>query len=458
MPQMGRNGAVTAGARGTILCDPEPVLTTELFVILGLVIANGVFAGAEIALVALRESRIQDLAERGSSSARAVLALRKEPERFLAAVQVGITVVGATAGAIGGASIAKPIEEGLARIPWLQRHAEGVSLAIVVAAISYLSIVIGELVPKSLALRKAERYALFIARPLQGLSFLAKPIVWLLSSSANLLLKPFGDQTTFTEARRSVKELQGLVEEASVAGSIPPEAGEIAYRALELPELTAADVMVPRQDVVLLSRNATRDEVRSTLLEHGHNRVPVYDGNVDNVIGYIMMKDVLVLAWERELFVLEDLLRAPYFVPDTTPVVTLMHSMQERHQPFAIVIDEHGGMSGIVTIEDLVEELVGEIFSEHAAQPPQNVVKEADGSFIVIGTTPVRELNRELDVGLPEDGDFTTIAGLCLSLAGRVPVAGQSFELENGVKLEIVDVSPRRIRKVRIRQPSEPPQ
>jgi putative hemolysin len=242
------------------------------------------------------------------------------------------------------------------------------------------------------------------------------------------------------------------VAEASVAGSIPPETGEIVHRALELPSLTAADVMVPRQDVVFLSRTATREEVRNTLLEHGHNRVPVYDGTVDNVIGYIMMKDVLVLAWERELFVLQDLLRAPYFVPDTTPVVALMTSMQERHQPFAIVIDEHGGMSGIVTIEDLVEELVGEIFSEHAQKPPQNVVLEPDGAVVVTGTSPVRELNRELDLKLPEEGDWTTIAGLCLSLAGRVPVVGQSFELDGGVLLEIVDASPRRIRKVRIRE------
>jgi putative hemolysin len=433
------------------------VLTAELLIILGLVLANGVFAGAEIALVALREGRIQELSEQGNSSARAVLALRKDPERFLAAVQVGITVVGATAGAIGGASIAAPLEQMLLGVPWLAEHAQGLSLAVVVAGVSYLTIVIGELVPKSIALRKAERYALLVARPIQGLSWLAKPIVWLLSSSANLLLRPFGDQTTFTEARRSVKELQGLVAEASVAGSIPPETGEIVQRALELPGLTAADVMVPRQQVVFLSRTATRDEVRNTLLEHGHNRVPVYDGTVDNVVGYILMKDVLVLAWERELFVLEDLMRAPYFVPDTTQVVSLMNSMQERHQPFAIVIDEHGGMSGIVTIEDLVEELVGEIYSERADKPPQSVVREPDGAIVVVGTTPVRELNRELDLNLPEEGDWTTIAGLCLSLAGRVPVVGQSFELEGGVVLEIMDASPRRIRKVRIREPVPEP-
>jgi putative hemolysin len=278
--------------------------------------------------------------------------------------------------------------------------------------------------------------------------------VWLLSSSANLLLRPFGDRTTFTEARRSVKELQGMVAEASVAGSIPPEAGEIAHRALELPNLTAADVMVPRQDVVLLSRKANRDEIRSTLMEHGHTRVPVFDGTVDNVVGYIMMKDVLALAWERELFVLEDLLRAPYFVPDTTPVVALMSAMQKRHQPFAIVIDEHGGMSGIVTIEDLVEELVGEIFSEHARPVPEDVVEQPDGSLVVAGATPIRELNRILETSLPEDGDWTTIAGLCLSLAGRVPVVGQSFEV-HGVVLEILDASPRRVRTVRVREPPE---
>jgi putative hemolysin len=421
------------------------------FIIIGLlIVANGVFAGAEIAVVALRKHRIRELAENGHGSARAVLALRAHPERFLATVQVGITVVGATAAAFGGASIAKRIVPLLSRFEWTKEHAEGVALGLVIVVVSYLSIVIGELVPKSLALRGAEAYALLVARPLLGLSWLARPIVWMLSASANLVLKPFGDKTTFTETRHSAEELRELVDEASQAGTIPPATGEIVSRALELPELTASDAMIPRQDVVMIARSSSREEVRRVLLEHQFSRLPVYDGNVDNVVGYITVKDVLALAWERDLIVLDDIVRAPFFVPDTKPVVELLNEMRAQHTPFAIVVDEHGGMAGIVTMEDLVEELVGEIWSEHVRHSVETMERQPDGSVIVSGITPVREVNRALDIELPEDGDYNTIAGLCLALAQGVPKPGDTFTVED-ITLEIVDASARRIRAVRVR-------
>ncbi|HEY3494114.1 MAG TPA: hemolysin family protein [Polyangiaceae bacterium] len=426
---------------------------SELIVILLLVLANAVFAGAEIALVALRKNRIQELAEQGHGGARAVLALRGNPERFLATVQVGITVVGAAAAAFGGRSIAARLELWLVELGWFENHEEGVALAIVIAGVSYLTVVIGELVPKSLALRGAETYALLIARPLLWLSWVARPLVWLLSASANLVLKPFGDKTTFTETRHSAEELREIVAEASQAGTIPPATGEIVSRALELPDLTAADVMVPRQNVIMLVRGASRDELRRVLLEHKYSRVPVYEGTTDNVVGYIVVKDVIALAWERELFVLEDLIRPAFFVPETKRVVELINEMRTEHSPFAIVVDEHGGTSGIVTIEDLVEELVGEIVSEHTRQAREGIHIEDDGSALVSGPTPIREINRALDIELPEGTDFGTIAGLCLSLAGRVPTTGEHFVTMDGIELEVVDASERRIRSVRVRTP-----
>lgn len=428
----------------------------ELFVILALIVANGVFSGAEIAVVALRRARVEELAEKGSKRARAVLALRENAERFLASVQIGITVVGATAAAFGGASIARRLAPTLAKIDALEPHADSLSLALVVAAVSYLSIVLGELVPKSLALRGAERYALFVGRPLLWLSGLFRPLVWLLSASANLVLKPFGDKTTFTETRHSAEELQDLVEEAMKAGAVHAGAAEIAARALSLPELTAADVMVPRQDVVMISRDASEEELKRTLRKDAHSRLPVYEGNVDKVVGYIAVKDVLSRLLRDQPPAIADILRPAYFVPESKRAVELMQEMQARSVPFAIVVDEAGGTAGIATLEDLVEELVGEIFSEHVGPKQPAMTHEQDGAVLVSGVTPVRDLNRELDLELPEDGTWVTIAGLFLAYAGRVPSPGESLELPSGVCLEAVDVTPRRIRSVRIRKLAEP--
>jgi magnesium and cobalt exporter, CNNM family len=429
----------------------------ELIVILVLTVAGGVFAGAEIAVVALRRTRVQELLDENRRGARCLASLRSEPERFLATVQVGITVIGATAAAFGGSSLAERLTPWLARIEWLAPHARQLALALVVMGVSYLSIVVGELVPKSLALRSAENYALVVARPLLGLSWLARPIVWLLSSSANLLLRPFGDRTNFTETRHSSEELQHIVEESTRAGTIHPEAGEIAARALELPELRASDVMVPRQDVVPIASDASAEQLLRLAQQHGFSRFPVYEERIDNVVGYVSLKDLLPRALERPPVRIAEVMRSPSFVPESKRAVELLGEMRQRRLPFAIVVDEQGGLAGIVTIEDLVEELVGDIFSEHTRQVPQLIRKQEDGSAIVAGGTPIRQVNRELGIELPEEGDYTTLAGLSLALAGKVPSLGEMLPLPNGGTLEMVDVSPRRVRSVRVHPPSDAP-
>jgi putative hemolysin len=332
----------------------------------------------------------------------------------------------------------------------LSEHAEGLALALVVAAISYLTIVIGELVPKSLALRAAERYALVVARPLVALSYLARPLVWVFSASANILLKPFGDTTTFTEARHSAQELQQLLEEASQAGTVDHEAAEIATRALELPELVASDVMVPRRDVIAVSLEASDGDLRQILLEQTKTRLPVYRDRIDNVVGYVNVKDLLSLAWERRLIVLQDVIRPPFFVPTAMNAVDLIKEMRRRHQPFAIVVDEHGGVAGIATMEDLLEELVGEIFSERETGGHELIVKHDDGTALVNGLATVRDVNRTLSIELPNEGSWSTIAGLVLATAGRLPSIGEKFEVVPGIALEVADASPRRIRMVRV--------
>ena len=428
-------------------------VAVEILIILGLVVFNGVLAGSEIAIVSLRKTRLKELLDSGSRGARAVSKLRENPESFLATVQVGITIVGATAGAFGGAMFAQDLEPLLA--PIVGGYARQTSLVLVVSLITYLSVVLGELVPKSLALRSPERYALLIARPLLVLSWAARPLVWLLTASSNVVLRPFKDSTNFMEARLSPDELQQLVDEASKTGGLDPLAGEIASRALEFGSLTAADVMVPRTRVMGINRRATAEQLRQTLLETGHTRLPVYDGQPDKVVGYLSVKDVLALGWEPALLIVEDLLRNAYFVPLVMRAVDLLEQMRERRMPFAIVVDEQGGMAGIVTIEDLVEELVGEIFSEHVKQVPKTARAGTDGSVVLNGTDTIRETNRALGFELPE-GDWVTVAGLCLSISGRIPGVGDKLTTQNGYALQIVDASPRRVRKVRITRPPSP--
>ncbi len=422
-----------------------------------LVLANGVLAGSEIALVSVRRTRLRELIDEGKGTARAAERLRADPERFLATVQIGITVIGSTAGAFGGATFASRLAPSLAEVPFLAPYASQVAFALVVGLISYLSLVLGELVPKSLALRAAEPYALLIARPLLGLSWIARPLVWFLTASSNVVLRLFGDRTNFTESRMSRDELVQMVEDAAAAGSVHPDAGEIASRALDFPDLTAADVRIPRNQVVAVPRDATHEDLRRILLEHAHTRLPVYEGQLDNVVGYLSVKDVLAVAWERPLFVLEDLIRPPFFVPESKKAVDLLKEMRSRRLPFAIVVDEAGGMSGIVTLEDLIEELIGEVFSEHDRTAPVLISPQPDGSALVAGTAPVRDVNRELDLELPEEGDWVTVAGLCLALASRIPTAGERLLTEDGITLEIMDASPRRVRKVRIIPPKPPP-
>ncbi|QSQ28029.1 HlyC/CorC family transporter [Pyxidicoccus parkwayensis] len=421
-----------------------------------LVLGNGIFAGAELAVLSMRRTRLRELSDEGSGSAKAVEKLRGNPERFLATVQIGITVIGATAAAFGGASMASRLAGVLAKLGLPEQQADDVALAAVVAFVSYLSLVLGELVPKSLALRAGERYALLIGRPLYGLSWLMRPVVWFLTASSNVVLRLFGDRTNFTEGRLSAEELLQLVEEAAKQGTLDPRAGEIASRAFEMGELTLAELMVPREHIIALRRHASAEEIRRVLLEHGHSRMPVYEDTVDNIVGYVIAKDLLGVAWEGHLIVLEDVLRPPLFLVESMRAMDALKELQKRRMQLAVVVDEHGGVAGLVTVEDLVEELVGDILSE-SETPEELVTREGPGTAVVQGSAALRDVNRELGLELDEDQDYSTVAGLCIALAGgAIPEPGKRFQAEGGLVLEVMDSSPRRVRTVRFHLPEQP--
>lgn len=425
-------------------------LAFELLVMLVLVLINGILSGAEIAIVSIRRTRLQELVDRGSGAARAVQRLREKPEGFLATVQIGITVVGATAAAFGGSNFAADISPTL--VPLFGEQAHLVALVLVVSLISFLSLVLGELVPKSLALKSAERYALLVGRPVLALAAMTRPLVWLLTASSNLVLRAFKDTTSFTESRISSGELAQLVKEATAAGTVHPGAGAIAARALSFSNLRARDVMIPRGQVICIPKDASPDSLRRALVGQPHTRVPVYEGSVDRVVGYLNLKDLLGPVWDRTPLDVAKLLRTPLYVPALTPALELLEQMRERHQPFAIVIDEVGGFSGLVALEDLIEELVGEVLDEHAVAR-ECFQREPGGTVLVQGSALVREVNRELGLTLPEGEGWRTVAGLVLDRATTIPTVGEEFTLEDGTHVQVVDASPRRVRVVRLRTP-----
>ncbi|MCK6587325.1 MAG: hemolysin family protein [Polyangiaceae bacterium] len=425
--------------------------------IVALVLLSGVLSGAEVAIAALRSAHIQHLGQRGGGKIRALRRLRESSERVFATTRVSVTLLGTLAGTLAGATAVSDLAAFLRSYPAVERFAEPLAVVVAAVPLTAFSLVAGELIPKSLSLRYPAGYALFAARPFLALSFLLQPFVWILVSIANLFLRLFGDRTTFSETRCSPEELQHLVGDAAQAGSIDPGVGAIASRAIDFGDLCAGHVMVPRGKVIGLPRSASPEEMQRVILEEGHSRMPIYDGTIDKVIGYVMVRDLVAVFWEKDLIVLEDVIRPAYVVPRTTRAVELLNEMKRRRTQLAVVVDETGTMVGIVTLEDLLEQIVGDIWSEDEEVPPAPIRREADGSAIVLGEVRVRDANRELGLLLPESEDWATIAGLCLSLAGRIPAPGDVLDAPDGTQIEIVDATPRRVGSVRLRPRSSEP-
>jgi putative hemolysin len=425
-----------------------PDVLAQLAVLLGLTAINAFFSGAEIAILSVRTSRLQELVDGGSRRARSALALRRKPEQFLATVQVGITVVGASAGAFGGVVLEHPVAD-LLRSLGARDWADRLALALVVGLVSALSIVLGELVPKSLALRSAERFALLAAPALLVLSRVARPVVALLSGASNLLLRPFRDRTTFMESRLSREELLLLVEEAADAGSVDASAGEIAARALDLGDLPVGAAMVPRNAIASIGIDATEGEVRALLAQRPFSRYPVTEGSDDGVVGYVIARDLFAQLLAGRLDLRGALRKVPYF-PEHTRAVKVLRALQVSRTHIGIVVDEMGTVSGLVSVEDLAEEVLGEIVAEH--ETPSCVVEpDGEGAYLALGSTPVHEVNRELGTDLPTGPGFSTIAGLLLQQERVIPPTGTCIGLPGGIEAEVLEATAQRIRRVRLR-------
>ena len=425
-------------------------MLTEFIFILVLSLLNGVFAGAEMAFSNVRRTRLNELIDEGHWGARDAARLKDEPDRFLAIVQIVVTLISVLSGVFAGASLPEEVEPFIAAIPGLAPYAAKISTVAITALVVTLQIVLGELVPKSLALRYAETYTLAVARPLRMLAAGARPVVWFLTSLSNLVLRPFGDRTSY-----SVEELIQYVDEAATVGNLDPSAGEIASRAMEFDNLDASSLMVPRPDVQIIAKNATLSDVAMIARDSGHARIPVYDGDRDNLIGFINVREILAHGHGQSDFRMERYIHPVPFIAETMPAPAVLRELQRKRSHLALVVDEQGQVRGLVSMEDLLEELVGEIYSEN--DKPEEIVRiQPDGTALVLGNAAVHEVARALEIELPEGETFSTMAGLAIDLAGRIPDQGSVLRTEDGVTLEILEATPRRIRLIRLRPAPTP--
>jgi putative hemolysin len=419
----------------------------EIAFILALMMANAFFAASEIALVAARSSRLRELASDGHQAATIALDLRANPERLLATVQVGITVVGATAAVFGGATLEPPLAA-MFRALGLGDAAEELAMAVVVAFITTLSVVLGELVPKSLALRNAASFALLVARPIVFIAWVARPVVWLLTALSNLLLRPFGDRTQFTEARLSPDELHQMLGDAAVAGTLDPVAADVAQRAMDAATRPVSALMVPRRAMLCIDKAELGEVVLQRIRAAPHARYPVVDGESE-VVGYALAREIYEAALSGTLEV-GRLIRVAPFIPERTLMLAALRMLQRARTELGLVVDEFGVVVGLVTIEDIVEDLLGEVLAEEE-KTVERIRREGATHFLVDGSVPVHELSRTIGAELPEDPAWTTIAGLVVAKAGRIPKPGDRLLLGEQVEAEVVEATLRRVTRVRIR-------
>jgi len=413
----------------------------QLALVAALVAINAAFAGTELALVSLRESQLQRLAERSSTGA--VLArLARQPNQFLATIQIGITLAGFLASAAAAVSLAQPLEEPLS---FLGGAAEATSVIIVTLVLAYFTLVFGELAPKRLAMQRAERWGMVMARPLDLLSTLTKPVVWLLSRSTDIAVRLLGGDP---DMQREVITEEELREMVAIHETFSDEQRLIIDGAFEISQRRLDEVMVPRNDVEIIDAEATCAQALEILLESGHSRAPVAEKrNLDRTVGMIRLRN---LIGRNEELVTTRMREMPAF-PDAARVLTALREFQTHRTQMAVVIGEHGQALGIVTVEDLVEELVGEIYDE--TDPDlASVGREADGTITLPGSFPVHDLV-DLDVELP-GGDFTTVSGLVLDELGRFPSLGETLTIGDW-QIEIRSIEHHRIQQLAIR-PADP--
>ncbi len=425
------------------------MLFIELFLIFFLILVNGFFSASEIALISLRKSRVRHLVKTGSTAARRVQKLQEEPERFLATVQIGVTLIGTLASALGGVIAVERIKPVLGGIPveFIQKAAEPIALVIVVMVITYITLVAGELVPKSLAIRYSEQVAFFTAAVIDALSRLFSVVLRVLTASNNFVLAFFRLRPPEESAFISEDEVKYLIREGRKRGVFEPSEEDLIYSVFKFTDTVVREVMVPRTDIAAVDADSDIDTILRTMNEKGFSRLPVYAGTIDNVVGVVYVKDILPLHVMDQPFRLESVLRKPYIVPPNKKVSVLLKEMRERRIHLVLVGDEYGGIDGLVTMEDLIEEIVGDIRDEKEKELKE-IEEIAGNRYIVDGKTDIGTVNEKLGLHLPEE-EFETVGGFVLGLFGRLPAEGDEIR-HDGVLFTVLRLRKNRLNRIRI--------
>lgn len=425
-------------------------ITFEIIFIFLLLLANGVFAMSELAIVSARKVRLRQMCDNGDSRACAALELAMSPDRFLSTIQIGITLVGILAGAFGGATIAEQLGEQIARVPALAEYGEALGVVSIVVAITYLSLIIGELVPKRFALNHPEKIAKLVARPMKLLSIAMSPIVNLLSISTSAVLTLLRMKRP-TEPLVTEDEIKVLIEQGTQAGVFEKSEQEIVKRVFKLADRSVGAVMTPRLDIVWLRAKASREEIRKKVAESHYSRFPVCDESLDQLLGVVKAKDMLTLTLSDAEMNLTSVMKSPLFVPESRSALEVLEVFKSSATHLALIVDEYGSIEGLVTTNDILEAIVGDIAPANSQFETQATQRE-DGSWLFDGAVPIDEFKDTFRVrSLPGDASYQTLAGFILFYLGRLPRTADRFEW-NGLRFEIMDMDGRRIDKVLVNQ------
>ena len=425
----------------------SPVIL-EITVLLLLILANGVLAMSEIALVSARKARLKQWADDGERGAQRALTLVSDPSRFFATVQIGITLVGILAGAVGGATLAASLGERLASVPLLAPYAQALGMIIVVSVITYFTLVLGELVPKRVALISAESIAVRVAPAMQALARVAAPIVSLLDASTEGVLRVAGLRDA-KPAPVTDEEIELLLRSGADAGVFEPIEEEIVRHLFRLSDQRVAALITPRTEIVWLDPDEPADEIRRKIMDSGHSRYPVANGDLDNVLGQVLVKDLMAQEWREHTLDVTAALQPVPFIPETIPALAVLDHFRKDRSKLAMVIDEFGGLLGLVTVNDLVEAMVGDL-PEIGEEETVEAVQRDDGSWLIDGLFPLADFQDIFGLAdLPGESKrpYQTVGGLVMAKLGRVPAEGDAFEWR-GLRIEVLDMDGRRVDKV----------